>query len=61
MALKNTFNIRMIEGTQAELTADTTVYATNVFLYATDIDVLKKGNGTDVYTALTQINQGTEV
>lgn len=61
MALKNRFNLRIIEGTQAELTADTTVYSHNVFLYATDIDVLKKGNGVDAYSALTQFNQGTEV
>lgn len=60
MALKNLFNIRVIEGTDAELTADTTVYPSNVFLYATDIDVLKKCNGSDDYDTLTQFNQGAE-
>lgn len=60
MAIENKFNLRLIEGTNAELDADTTVYAANVFLYATDTDVLKKGDGTNAYADLSQFNQGVD-
>lgn len=57
MAVTNIYNIRGVEGTAAELAADTTVYASNVFLYETDTNVLKKGNGVDEYADLPAVNE----
>lgn len=57
MAITNQYNVRVVEGTAAELDADTTIYPDNVLLYATDTGAFKKANGADAYSALAAPNQ----
>ena len=49
------YNIKLWADTAANLATDTSVYKQNDFIFATDLGVLKKGDGVKIYAELGSI------
>ena len=52
---KTKYNVIVYHDTAAKWAADTTVYGENIFMYATDTGVMKKGDGAKTYANLGSI------
>ena len=52
---KTKYNVIVYHDTAANWALDTTVYGENIFMYATDTGVLKKGDGANAYADLGSI------
>ena len=52
---KTKYNVIVYHDTAANWALDTTIYGENIFMYATDTGVMKKGDGAKAYAALGSI------
>lgn len=52
---KTEYNVIVYHDTAANWALDTTIYAENIFMYATDTGVMKKGDGAKAYKDLGSI------
>ena len=52
---KTKYNVIVYHDTAANWALDTTIYAENIFMYATDTGVMKKGDGAKAYKDLGSI------
>jgi len=52
---KTEYNVIVYHDTAANWALDTTIYGDNIFMYATDTGVLKKGDGANAYADLGSI------
>lgn len=52
---KTKYNVIVYHDTAAKWATDTTVYGENIFMYATDTGVMKKGDGAKAYADLGSI------
>lgn len=52
---KTRYNVIVYHDTAANWATDTTAYGDNIFMYATDTGVMKKGDGAKAYAALGSI------
>src|SRR5690554_7832627 len=52
---KTRYNVTVYHDTAADWALDTTVYGDNIFMYATDTGVMKKGDGENAYADLGSI------
>src|SRR5690554_3052207 len=55
------YNVILYHDTAANWATDTTVYGENIFMYATDTGVMKKGDGEKTYADLDPIGGGGDV
>lgn len=56
---KTKYNVIVYHDTAANWALDTTIYAENIFMYATDTGVMKKGDGAKAYANLGSIGSAT--